>query len=295
MNVSPGNSSSLNFNIGLGRRLVLFLCATIFCFIIAGAITGFFIHFKGVSTLTMRISAVIQDVIAFIAPALITAILITRLPARFLALEHKPELKVTLLACLVLIVSIPAMNALVAWNESISLPDSMSQLENWMRASENSAQDSINILLGGNTLGSLIVSILIVGVFAGFSEEIFFRGAFQRLLSTGGLNIHASIWLVAFIFSASHLQFYGFFGRFILGAYFGYLLYWTKSLWIPVIIHIVNNTLFIIGNYSISGMTDSGINEFNTFGFDNYPLVILSCVLVIVGMVFLRKATLKDL
>ena len=46
----------------------------------------------------------------------------------------------------------------------------------------------------------------------------------------------------------------------ILGAYFGYLLYWSKSIWIPVFAHFVNNAFAVIG------MSDSRLkdNEFIT-------------------------------
>ena len=73
-------------------------------------------------------------------------------------------------------------------------------------------------------------------------------------------NPHTIIWIAAILFSAFHLQFYGFLPRMILGAYFGYLLYWSKSIWIPVFAHFVNNAFAVIG------MSDSRLkdNEFVT-------------------------------
>lgn len=275
----------LGFILPKGKRLVLFLCVTVFCFIIAGLINGFIMKINGMSEVALRISAVIQDVLAFVVPSLVTALLITRLPARFLAIEHAPRLSQIVLACVILFVSVPAMNALVAWNESITLPESMQGVEDWMRQAEETARASVSALLGGSGVGSFIVSLLIVGVLAGFSEELFFRGTMQRLLTTGGMGHHFAIWLVAFIFSAGHLQFYGFFGRLFLGAYFGYLLYWTRCLWVPVIIHILNNILYITGNRFADGA------DFNpdTLGADNASLAIASAILVGFGIWIFRK------
>ena len=100
-------------------------------------------------------------------------------------------------------------------------------------------------LMGTDTIGSIIMSILIIGLLAGFSEN-FFRGALQRLLSTAGRNIHVAVWLTAFIFSAVHMQFYGFVPRMLLGAMFGYMAVWSGSLWIAVIAHATNNSLVVI-------------------------------------------------
>jgi membrane protease YdiL (CAAX protease family) len=53
--------------------------------------------------------------------------------------------------------------------------------------------------------------------------------------------------MTAFVFSAIHLQFYGFIPRLILGLAFGYLFLWTKNIWLPVIAHFVNNAVPTIG------------------------------------------------
>ena len=41
-------------------------------------------------------------------------------------------------------------------------------------------------------------------------------------------NVHLGIWITAILFSALHLQFYGFLPRLALGLGFGYLFYWSK-------------------------------------------------------------------
>lgn len=279
MNKKTSNPQALNFTIGLKNRLLLFLCITVLFFIIGSLLAGFLIHLKGANTMMMRISAIVQDLIVFILPAIATALVITRLPANFLALTERPLWSDIWFPALILICSIPFMNFIIEWNNSISLPESMSCIENWMRESEQAAQQSIAIMMGDNTIVNLIMNILIIGIFAGFSEELFFRGAFQRLLTTGRINHHVAIWIVAFVFSASHFQFYGFFGRLLLGAYFGYLLYWTRCLWIPIIIHILNNTLYLIGNFFSTSYLD-----LNKIGTDNALNIVSSVLLTALGI-----------
>jgi hypothetical protein len=148
--------------------------------------------------------------------------------------------------------------------------------------------------MSGASISSLIVSILIIAVLAGFSEELFFRGTLQRILSQTNINIHAVVWLVAFIFSAFHLQPFGLIPRMLLGAFLGYLLIWSKSLWLPIIAHIFNNTVVVVSEYytTNSGQTsylDNVGGSLSSVG--DYMMVIGSVILTTAGLILLYKAT----
>jgi len=51
------------------------------------------------------------------------------------------------------------------------------------------------------------------------------------------------------LFSAIHLQFAGFFPRLFLGAFLGYLYYWSGSIWLPILIHFLFNGLQVLATY----------------------------------------------
>lgn len=284
----------INFNVSFGRRVVLFLCLAVLCYLVGGGIIYLITAIKGMTPVTMRISAVLQDLIVFIVPAVAMAVIITRLPARFLSIERGFSVRVALLACGVLLVSMPALNTVIAWNESISLPSSLSGIETSMRQAELTSRMQIAMLLGEDTVGGLIVAILIVGVMAALAEELFFRGAFQRLLTTGGVNVHLAVFLVAFVFSAMHFQFYGFFGRLLLGMYFGYLLVWSRSLWIPVIVHVFNNTVYIIANRGTDTTAIGTRSTIDNFGVDEVGFIIGSVILTVAGIVMLIRITRRS-
>ena len=48
------------------------------------------------------------------------------------------------------------------------------------------------------------------------------------------------------MFSALHMQFFGFFPRMLLGLLFGYIFYWSKSLWLPILGHFINNGTVVV-------------------------------------------------
>lgn len=128
----------------------------------------------------LRIAAVMQDMLLFVLPAVIVAVLLTRLPARFLAVDSRPRWRAVCLAALTMIVSIPAMNWVIEANASLPLPEGIAAS---LRQLEETAARTTEAMLGGTDIGSLVMNLLIIAVLAGFSEELFFRGMVQRLLS----------------------------------------------------------------------------------------------------------------
>ena len=175
----------------------------------------------------------VQDVLAFIAPALVAMALFYRRP----------------LHTMFYIVSLPAMNWLVSINESMSLPASLSGIEQWMRTTEDAAAQTTKELLDIHTIGELLACTFVVGLMAGVSEEILFRGAMLRTMQDSRLGTHAVVWIVAIIFSAIHMQFFGFLPRMLLGVWLGYLLVWSRSLWVPIIAHTLNNSTVVLFSY----------------------------------------------
>ena len=279
----------MTLTLTLGKRIAFFACITLFCYMLMALLLQLVLGHTGQQTVWLRIMAVAQDLIMFILPAIVTALFCTRLPAQFLAINSGIPRGMTIIAVCTLICSIPAMNALIMWNESIHLPGN---LEATFRAAEEAAQAQVTLLLGPNTIMNFIVSLLIVGVLAGLSEELFFRGAFQRLLTTGRWNVHTAVWLVAFIFSAVHMQFYGFFPRMLLGAFFGYALVWSGSLWLPVILHVLNNSVYIFGRYFL-GDDMANASAVDTIGADSIPLIVISVVLTALGLTILYRRRVR--
>lgn len=274
---------------GYVARLFQLLLFTLFGLIVAGLLMGLVMH-GGVTTRSLRIATLIQDILVFIVPAILTACVVTTRPDILLETNRGFRFSDLLISLVIMIVSIPAMNFLVEWNESISLPTCMQGLETWMREAENNAKGSVEILLGGSSVGSLVMSLLIVGILAGFSEELYFRAALQRLLASERLAPWVAIWITAFIFSAFHVQFYGFIPRLLLGAFFGYLLYKSGSIWLPVTIHTFNNSIVVISSWYDKIDPGSDLAGINEFGADSTIIVSVSAVITIVlCVVFFRR------
>lgn len=235
-------NNELKFTLSPVKRLLFLVCVMLICYFVASIVAALVMS-RGLSAPRVAIITMVQDILVFIIPAVATAMLVTRRPAELLTIDCRPRLLTVVLALMCLFASVPAMNWVIQWNQTIELPQSMGAFAEWMRQMEDSAATTIKALIDGSSVVNLVLAILVVGVFAGFSEELFFRGALQRLLLTARVNPHFAIWLTAFIFSAFHMQFFGFVPRMLLGAFFGYLAWWSGSVWVAVIAHVANNIL----------------------------------------------------
>ncbi len=277
-----------------GLALTILFALFAFFLILTPVLSGFISEFCKKQAAAVRLSMILQDVLIFILPALGTSILVTRLPAKLLALDKFPTLKSILLAVAILLSSIPVMNIIVEWNQSIHFPPGLSEFETTCRQLEESAQAVIDNLMTGASIGALLVSILIIGVMAGFSEELFFRGAMQRIFMSTHMNCHVAVWSVAVIFSLFHFQFFGFIPRMLLGAYFGYLVWWSGSLWLPIMIHILNNTLVVIFTWRTCNIQNETL-DVERIGTDlsscgSWIMAGASIIITILLFITLRKA-----
>lgn len=154
-----------------------------------------------------------------------------------------------LYAFAMMLVAIPVWDFLGRWNASLSLPESLASVEEWMRAKEDELGALTKAFLGTDTIGGLISNFFMVGILAALGEELFFRGVLQNVFIRWIKNPHVAIWITAIIFSAIHLQFYGFVPRLFLGALLGYLYWWSNCIWLPILAHLVNNGYAIIAAF----------------------------------------------
>jgi membrane protease YdiL (CAAX protease family) len=185
----------------------------------------------------------------FIVPPILLAFLLTWKVGPYLYLKYKAQLSSFLLTVLIMFAAIPLINWLGSVNSMMKLPECLSGLEQWMKNAEEAAAKVTKAFLNMNSLTELAINFFIVALLPAFGEELLFRGALLRILKGLTKNGHAAIWISAVLFSAMHLQFYGFLPRLLMGAFFGYLVLWSGSLWLPVVAHLTNNGAAVLLAY----------------------------------------------
>lgn len=192
-----------------------------------------------------------------------------------------------LASILLIVVSLPFIAKLSEWNEAMRLPDSFAALEKFMREMEDLAQAETEKMLKTDTWGGLVANLIVVALIAAVGEELTFRGVLQPWLIKVCRNPHVGIVLGAIVFSAIHMQFYGFVPRFVLGLMLGYLAYISKSLLPSMLLHFINNGTAVVAMFMVEkGVIDMDID---TIGSTNIYITILSALATIAIMVHIWK------
>ena len=241
-----------------------------------------------------------QSAAMFLLPPLCMAYLWSKQPLEWLKVKGEKELKGKRLkvksegvwAVVLMLVALPAINLLAHINEQIALPAFLEPLEAWMKTQEETAKNLTDQFMHVTTFGGLIINLLLMAVLPAISEELTFRGVLMNLFKVKGESVpHLAIWCSAILFSAIHLQFYGFVPRMLMGALFGYMLVWTGSLWTPILMHFTNNAMAVI-LYFVSLRAGWDIEMMDAIGTnDTLWLGVVSMVITIVGIYAFRRST----
>ena len=258
-----------------------------------------FIFFGGRYTSINAQLAIIalQNVLVFMAPVVILALMCKatekRPVAQSLWMAKAPSFKSIALVVLVYIVALPAMNWLVDWNSGLHLPQWMRGLENFLREMEDSAQGVTSDMLMTKTWSGMLLRFLLIGVLTGMGEELFFRAGMLGSMHFSRVQRHVAVWTVAFIFSAIHMQFFGFVPRLLLGAWFGYVMLWSGEVWTPIIAHSLNNGLVVVFTflYQNKYINDNMLETLGVPEKGEMPWLAIGSVLVtaLVIWLFMRK------
>lgn len=232
----------------------------------------------------MKWLQLLQSVATFLLPALAGAYLWSNTPMQWLHLDSKPSWQEALAAVVVMLLAIPGINLLSAWNQQMVLPEWMSGIEQWMRMQEDAAAQLTEQFLRVDTIGGLLVNIGLMALLPAVGEELTFRGVVQGMFTR---NRHVAIWATAAIFSFVHMQFYGFLPRMLLGAMFGYMLWWTGSLWVSMLMHFVNNCAAVVVAFWAYNYLEEGSAEMlDTIGTEDTILLgVFSICIVLIMMV----------
>ena len=250
-----------------------------------------------VTTEALKWVQLIQTAALFLLPPFLMAFLWAKQPLEWLKL--KSEMRgYGLWAIFLMLMALPAINLVGYFNQQMSLPAFLEPLEQWMKTAEANAAHLTEQFLSVTTFDGLIINILLMALLPAVAEELTFRGVLQNLfevkdetLKKKGNRVHIAIWCSAILFSAIHMQFYGFLPRMLMGALFGYALVWTGSLWIPILMHFTNNAMAVI-LYFLAIRSGWDMDKVDTIGTnDTLWLGVVSLVFTIIGIYAFRRST----
>ena len=233
----------------------------------------------------LRYLQTLQGIGLFIVPAFTVAYLFSGNAVAYLGFRRQNSEIRTLklpamfgLTLLLMLAAIPFINLLAALNEMVVFPESLATVEKWLKNFEESAQQTTKLFLNVDNIRWMFFNIFMIALLPAIGEELIFRGVLHKIFVRWTGSVHIAIIVTGFLFSAMHLQFYGFFPRWLLGVMFGYMLVWSGTIWLPVFAHFVNNATAVFLYWLIHKKTVSG--ELEVFGTNqgDIPVTVVATV-----------------
>jgi uncharacterized protein len=229
----------------------------------------------------------------FIIPPAVFAFLVSRKPLEYYKLHISGRPFIYLLIPVIMVSAVPLINYTAELNKSLNLPEWLGWLEQKMKQMEENAERITKLFLEAGDVKGLMYNLLLIAVIPAVGEELLFRGAIQKLFSQGTQSHHWGIWIAAILFSALHMQFYGFLPRMLMGAMFGYLMVWSGSLWAPIFAHFINNGVAVVASYMVQKGTVSPDIEHLGEGEGRVIQVAFSFVFVSLLLYYFYRITFK--
>lgn len=229
------------------------------------------------STASLKWLQFMQTVATFLLPPVICAWMWDsgRKPFRWLKMDKGADWRVFVWAVAVMICAIPGINLLADLNSRVELPESLDFIEQILKQQEEAAAALTERFLAADSVWGLLVNVGLMALLPAMAEELSFRGTLQQTIykvqgdKVQSTKVHAAVWVTAFVFSAIHMQFYGFVPRMLMGALFGYVFVWTGSLWVPITMHFTNNGIAVLVYYFSDEIGENGTKYADTIGAGN--------------------------
>jgi hypothetical protein len=161
---------------------------------------------------------------------------------------HFPWMLIVLVF-VIMMFSNPLIELLGNINQKMVLPKFLKGIQEWMRKSEDDTRKISDVMMQMSTFWNMIFNLLFIGLLTAIVEEVLFRGCMQTIFVRWMKNKHVAIWITAILFSAFHMEFFGFLPRVLLGLLFGYFTAWSGSIWPAIWGHFVNNGTIVVVTY----------------------------------------------
>lgn len=229
----------------------------------------------------MRYLQILQGVGFFVVPSFFAAYLFSGKASAYLKLNQTVPSKWFGAVLLLMLAAIPCINLIITLNELIVFPKSLSGFEQRLRNLEEAARQLTELFLKVDHAGGMFFNIFMIALLPAIGEELIFRGILQKIFTRWTGNLHVAIIVSGFLFSLMHMQFYGFFPRWLLGVMFGYLLVWSGTLWLPIFAHFVNNAVAVFVSFFIHKGLISDQLEIIGSTWKDIPLTIVALVMCV--------------
>jgi membrane protease YdiL (CAAX protease family) len=255
------NETSI-FNMSPGFRMVLFISMTGLSMILGGLITfsivaaALHVPFMEIQSVLLRpentsmtqIANAFASIIGFGVPALVVAYFTKGTFASNLGFKPIASEKQVGIVILLAFTGLILSGALGDLTDKITFSSS---IRTWATDLEAQYKKALMAMTQMRSIGDLILAIVAIAVVPAIVEELYFRATLQKIIIDWSGKPLLAIVITAILFSAFHFSYFGFLSRMSLGIVLGLIYYYTKTIWLPILMHFVNNAIGVSALYAV--------------------------------------------
>ena len=124
-------------------------------------------------------------------------------------------------------------------------------IRTWATNLEAQYKKALMAMTHMRSIWDLLLAIIAIAVVPAIVEELYFRGTLQKIITDWSGKPFVAIVITAILFSAFHFSYFGFLSRMSLGIVLGLIYYYTKTIWLPILMHFVNNAIGVAALYAV--------------------------------------------
>ncbi len=297
MESNPFTPTKIPFFEGQNRfvQILIFLALIVGCMVVAsvlGVVVASIFYGFGIPANALdqaayyRILQSFGSVGTFMLPPLFFSYLSERKWFSYNRMNRVPGYTMSNIVIVMSLVLLPIVWILADWNEGWKLPEALAGLDEWMRRMDEQNSELVKLMSRDSRIGILLINIFVMAMLPAVGEELMFRGTVQPFLQKWTKSPHWAIWITAFIFSAIHFQISGFIPRMLIGAYLGYLCFWSGSLWLPILAHFMHNSMSILSDFIMS-RRGFDVDNLNYTDIHGWKYILGVAIILAIGGIYL--------
>lgn len=226
------------------------------------------------------------SLIAFGLPSIVVAFLSNEKMSTVLGFIKIKNLQQVGLVILIAFTGLLLSGALGDLTQKIPIPIAV---KNWATQMEDQYKKALYAMTQMKSVYDLLIALIAVAIIPAIVEELYFRASLQKILMDWTGKPYLAIILTAVLFSAFHFSYFGFLSRMSLGIILGIIYYYTKTIWLPIWMHFINNGVGITILYSVRSNPEKMESVLD--GNLTYYWSIIAIALVFILLKKLKKST----
>ncbi|MFY7860586.1 MAG: CPBP family intramembrane glutamic endopeptidase [Chitinophagales bacterium] len=233
----------------VGSTILGWLCMLIFALLAIGITNGWNISSFSPDTFSRSLMItvqIIQMLCVFILPAIFFVMFSKNKVLSLYHLETKVNWRKYFIALFFAIVLFPILISMEYWIEQFPFPASI----RIMAESQNALiEQMMKLFLDEPGFLNFIIMYCLVGIGAGLTEELFFRGLMMPVIADATKSIWVGIIVSSGFFAAMHFSIYNLLPILFIAMLLAYLYSQTQDLKLNIFIHAMFNGFQVLANY----------------------------------------------